>query len=168
MNLKEKTSPSTAFKSFEEGNKALSENWSASPQQQGQLCILVSVHLEAAPSKHPGEGSSGDKAVLTALPEHLCSAQLGRSPPRGANRLPVPEGGSSIRSAAVERVEATVFANFVEGGAHEVGDAHAGVMSTRRVLSSWRMWRISSSNSWLPSLSTGSRVIFSSEKSMKW
>lgn len=103
MNLKEKTSPSTAFKSFEEGNKALSENWSASPQQQGQLCILVSVHLEAAPSKHPGEGSSGDKAVLTALPEHLCSAQLGRSPPRGANRLPAPEGGSSIRSAAVER-----------------------------------------------------------------
>ena len=79
MNLKEKTSPSTAFKSFEEGNKALSENWSASPQQQGQLCILVSVHSEAAPSKHPGEGSSGDKAALTALPEHLCSAQLGRS-----------------------------------------------------------------------------------------
>ena len=103
MNLKEKTSPSTAFKSFEGENKALSENWSASLQQQRQLCILASAHLDVAPSKHPGEGSSGDKAVLTALPEHLCSAQLGRSPPQGANRLLAPQGGSSIRSAAVER-----------------------------------------------------------------
>lgn len=102
MSLKEKTSPSTAFKSFEGENKALSENWSASLQQQRQLCILASVHSEVAPSKHQGKAHLGTKLPSLPLPEHLCSAQRGRSPPQGANRLLAPEGGSSIRSAAVE------------------------------------------------------------------
>lgn len=92
MNLKEKTSPSTASKSFEEENKALSENWSASPQQKRQLRILVPVHSEVAPSKHPGEGSSGDKAVLTAPPRAslLCSA--GQNPTSGSQQIAGPRG----------------------------------------------------------------------------
>ena len=105
MNLKEKTSPSTAFKSFEEGNKALSENWSASPQQQGQLCILVSVHLEAAPSKHPGEGSSGDKAVLTALPEHLCSALQETEPRKGLGAVTAVSALDHRGGGSVEETE---------------------------------------------------------------
>ena len=92
MNLKEKTSPSTAFKSFEGENKALSENWSASLQQQRQLCILASAHLDVAPSKHPGEGSSGDKAPLTAPPKAslLCSA--GQKPTSGSQQTAGPPG----------------------------------------------------------------------------
>ena len=42
-------------------------------------------------------GAQGDVQSRASL---LCSA--GQKPPQGANRQPAPEGGSSMRSAAVE------------------------------------------------------------------
>lgn len=102
MNLKEKTSPSTASKSFKKTKLCLRTGQHL-PSSKGN-CAFWSLSTRKLPhqSTH-GKARLGTRLSSLPLPEPLCSAQPGRSPPQGANRLLAPEGGSSIRSAAVER-----------------------------------------------------------------
>ena len=81
MNLKEKTSPSTAFKSFEGENKALSENWCISPAAKATvhsgLCPLRRCPLKAPRGRliwgqgSPHRPSQSISALLSRAEAHL-------------------------------------------------------------------------------------------------